>query len=298
MPNNVIVERLAAEYDTLSPQLQRAARYVIDHADDVALLSMRSLAGVAQVHPSTMLRLAREFGYDSYNAFRAPFQEKVRSRPSGYLARAKDLQERGEDNENAQLLNEQLNSGMANLRETMESNGEEQFSAAATVLSEARRIYVVGLRSCFPVAFYFHYVGRLISDNVVLMDGHGGTFADSLRNFGEGDVVFAISFDPYTLEAVQAVEFAKSRGGKIVTLTDSLVSPLARAADEVLIVRNQSPSFFDSIAPALSATETLLELMVARGGGKVLKAIEESEAQLEGFDTYWRKGRKRKPKGP
>lgn len=293
-----VSQRIADAFPRLSPQLQRAARHVLDHPDDVALMSMRRIAANAGVHPSTMVRLARAFDYASYNRFREPFQHRLRGRNATYLDRARTLQARGSGGATSDLVDEILETAIANLRDGFDHNGVDALSACAEALGKARRVYVVGLRGCFPVAFFFHYVYRMFRDNAVLLDGRGGTFADELRVLGPGDIVLAISVDPYTHETVRAVEYAKRQGGTALVLTDSPVSPLARNADHVIIVGTESPSFFHSIAPAMALAEALVILMVARGGRKALDSIAESEGQLDDFDAYWhREEPPRRPTG-
>jgi DNA-binding MurR/RpiR family transcriptional regulator len=276
---------LADGFPSLSPQLQLAARHVLDRPDDVALMSMRGLAANAGVHPTTMVRLARRFDFQSFNDFRRPFQKRLRGHPSDYARRARDLQRRAGGATN--LVAAVMEKGLANLRQSFEVNGPERFQQAAARIMAGRRVYVAGLRSCYPVAFYLHYVYRVFRDNGVLLHAQGGTFSDELRNFTADDVVVAVSFEPYSKETVAAVEFARARGGGAVALTDSLISPLARSADRVLLIENESPSFFHSLAPAMSAVEALVALMVGEGGRAALAAISESETQLNQFDAYW-----------
>ena len=69
-----VLNQLSAEIAGLSPQLRLAGRYVLDHPNEVAVLSMRALAANAQVNPPTMMRLARRLGFDGYEDFRAVFQ--------------------------------------------------------------------------------------------------------------------------------------------------------------------------------------------------------------------------------
>jgi DNA-binding MurR/RpiR family transcriptional regulator len=288
-------------FPSLSPQLQIAARHVLDRPDDVALMSMRGLAGSAGVHPSTMVRLARIFGFNSYTRFREMFQLRLRERPTGYLARARNLQARGAEGGKSDLLMEVLSSNSENLRNTFEGIDDTRFVACARALAKARKIYVVGLRSVYPVAFFFHYSYHMFRGNAVLLEGPGGTFSDDLREFGPEDVIFAISFEPYTYETVRAVEYAKDRGGIAVVMTDSPVSPLASNADHMLNIRNESPSFYHSISAAMATAEALISLLVAEGGSEALTSIEESENQLESFDAYWHKkkpvkGRTNKPR--
>ena len=290
MDYTALSKRVADAFPRLSPQLQRAARHVLDRPDDVALMSMRKLAAGAGVHPSTMVRLARAFDFSSYNSFREPFQQRLRVRPAVFLERARDLQVRGAGGETPGLLQELLAFGAANLRETFNTNGAQKFMECAKALAKGRRIYVVGYRSCYPVAFGFHYALSTFRDDVVLL-GEGGS-SRGLRQFEAGDRLVAVSFHPYTFETVRAVNFAKDRGGTVVALTDSLVSPLAKSADHTLIIKNQGPSFFHSVAAAVAASEALIALMVAEGGKSTLASIEESERRTARFDTYWRKGSK------
>ena len=264
--------------------------------DDVALLSMRRQATSAGVHPSTMVRLAHALGLDSYNDFREPFQKRLRDRPADFSSRARDIQARGAGGEAVALMSELLEADITNLRQTFGSNGAEQFITCAETLSKGRRIFVVGLRSCFPVAFFFHYAGSMFRNDMILLDGYGGAFSDSLRTFRDGDVMFAVSFEPYSDDTVKTVEYAKEYGGASVVLTDSQASPLAGNADHTLIIRNDSPLFLSSIAAAMAAAEALVVLMVALSGNRALASIEECEEQLARFDAYWRRQSKRQKK--
>ena len=279
-------KKIADAYPALSPQLQIAAKHVLDRPDDVALMSMRSLAAHAGVHPSTMVRLAKSFGFDSYQDFRNPFQQRLRAKPEGYLSRARSLQARGSEND-AEITQEVLSANISNLQQTFDINAPERFEACAKVINTARKVYIVGMRGVFPIAYFFHYAYSMFRDNAVLLDGRGGAFSDGLRSFSEGDVLLAISFSPYTLETVRAIDYAKARGGRTVVISDSPVSPLARGGDELLVIKNESPSFYHSVAAGVTVAEELITLLVVDGGQAALDAIGESEKQLETFNAYW-----------
>ncbi|MFC1673462.1 MurR/RpiR family transcriptional regulator [Pseudomonadota bacterium] len=294
-----IIARIESDFSRLSPQLRRAAKYVIDHPDDMALYSMRQLAAHADVHPSTMVRLGRELGFDGHAEFQEPFQERLRSRPKvSYAGDARDLQERG-GNGNAQaLVADMFETERRSMKTLSQRVGVEAIAEAAEVLCGARNVFVVGSRSLYAVAHYFHYASRMFTHNVVLVDGLGGTFADQLRGIGEGDVVLATSFAPYSRDTVRAVEYALERGARIVSITDSAVSPLGQGKDTItLVAPNDSPSFFHSIVPAMAVAEALVMLMIARGGDGAMAQLAESEDQLNGFEAYWLeksiKGRRR-----
>ncbi len=279
--------RVAERFAGLSRQLQRAARYLLDHPEDVALLSMRQAAGAAGVHPATMLRLARALGFDGYPALRRVFAERLRDRTKSYARKAAELQSRGRAGEPDAIVRETFEAVARNLQASFDRNAAGRLRACARTLETARTVYVLGLRSSFPIAFFFHYVYRLFREGVVLVDGRGGTFPDDLHGIGRRDVLFAVSLAPYTRDTVRAVEFAVDRGATIVALTDSLLSPLAQRARHTLLFTADTPSFFHSVTGAMALAEALLALLAARGGRGAVEAIAASEAHLAAFAAYW-----------
>jgi DNA-binding MurR/RpiR family transcriptional regulator len=70
-------------------------------------------------------------------------------------------------------------------------------------------------------------------------------------------------------------------------LTDSELSPLISLADEAILVRTETPSFFHTVAPAFAAVECIAALIAARRGRETLVALDESERQLAVFGTYF-----------
>lgn len=289
--------RLKVGFENLSPQLKEAARWVIDHPTDVALLSMRQQARRAGIAPATLTRLAQRFGLRGYDGLRKLFAEAVRQRPESYRGRAEELLVRRESEGDAALVQDIFASLSQHLQGLSLSGSIDRFTAAADIIASADRVFCLGLRSSFSVAYIFHYVRSLFGANSVLVDGSGGSGVDVLRTISRTDVLFAISVKPYVRHTIEAAKFAKVRGTRVIALTDSEISPLASLADEIVLVRTETPSFFHTMAPAFAAVECLAALIAARRGRKALTALDESEQQLAAFGTYLlprSKGRRKK----
>jgi len=279
-------ELLEARFPRLSPQLQRAARYVLDHPEEIALSSMRSVAAKVGVTPSTMVRLAREIELDGSEAFRAPFSVWLRDRRHSLTERVRELRQRARHSEAAALISEIMSADIADLQETYASLGEAKLAAAERLLASAPRIFVIGVRCLYPVAYFFHYACRMFLDSTILLTGQGGSFADELRRVEKRDVILAIGYEPYPRDMMRAVEFGVELGGKVLAITDSSVSPLARGAALSLVVKANGPAVFPSIAPALSVAQTLVALLLARSGNKALRRIASSERQLRSLGVF------------
>ncbi len=281
-----VTARIETVFPTLSPQLRRAARYVLEQPDDVALSSMRRVAARAGVHPSTMVRLARALAFSGYTEMRAPFRQHLRG-TRRYAARARDLVAREAGSAIAPLLEEVAARDMANIERTFERIETDRFTAAVEALHGARRVYVLGLRKCFPVAQYFHYAFQMFRDTGELLDARAGLLTDSLRDVGPRDAMLAVSFRRYTRETVLAARHAGGCGATVVAITDSPVSPLAAAAHQTLIAENASPSFFGSLVGAIAIAQALIAALVARGGDEAIAALGKTERHLDAFQTYW-----------
>jgi DNA-binding MurR/RpiR family transcriptional regulator len=286
--------RIRNGFDAIAPLFREAARWVIDHPTEVALLSTREQARRAGVTPATMTRLAQRFGLSGYEGVRKLHADAVRQRPENYRGRAEELLVRREREGDAALVQDVFAALAEHLQALSAPEQVARFAAAADLVSQAEHVYCLGLRSSFAVAYMFHYVRSLFGANSVLVDGAGATGIDVLRSIGRADVLLAVSVNRYVRQTVDATHFARGRGTRIVAVTDSEMSPLARAADVSLIVHTETPSFFHTMTPAFAAVECLAALVAARRGRKALDALGTSERQLSDFGTYLlprRKGR-------
>jgi DNA-binding MurR/RpiR family transcriptional regulator len=281
-----LLVEMTAGFDELSPQLKEAARWVIDHPADVALLTMREQARRAGIPPATLTRLAQRFKLKGYDEIRRLSAEAVRERPDSYRGRAEELLQRRDSEGDAALIQDIFSSLSRHLQELSKPVVVDRFRAAADIIAKSRRVFCLGLRSTFSVAYSFHYARALFGAESVLVDGPGGIATDALRTIGPADVLLAISVKPYTRQTLQAVRYADKRGARVIAVTDSEVSPLATLARETLVVGTDTPSFFHTMAPAFAAIECLTALVAARRGSETLKSLAASEAQLEAFDTY------------
>jgi DNA-binding MurR/RpiR family transcriptional regulator len=281
-----LLVEMTAGFDELSPQLKEAARWVIDHPADVALLTMREQARRAGIPPATLTRLAQRFKLKGYDEIRRLSAEVVRERPDSYRGRAEELLQRRDSEGDEALIQDIFSSLSRHLQELSKPAVVDRFQAAADIIAKSRRVFCLGLRSTFSVAYSFHCARALFGAESVLVDGPGGIATDALRTIGPADVLLAISVNPYTRQTLQAVRYADKRGARVIAVTDSEVSPLATLARETLVVGTETPSFFHTMAPAFAAIECLTALVAARRGSETLKSLAASEAQLEAFDTY------------
>ena len=275
---NAIDER----FDLLSPELQRAARWVREHAPSMAVLSMRGIAREAGVSPATMSRLARRLGFLDFDSLRRPFVELIASnrvlapRPRGGAQHA--------ESSRAQAI---VRAQQANVAALTELNDAATIDAAAETLLAAPRVAFLGLRVNHAVAFQLYYVHGLIAANGMLLTDFGGTLADQVARLGPRDALVAVSQSPYTRQTVDAVRRARAQGVSIIALTDSALSPIARGASHVLRFEARTASFFHSVNGAIGLAELLLDAVYRRGGHATRGQLEQTRRHLKTIRAYW-----------
>jgi DNA-binding MurR/RpiR family transcriptional regulator len=286
MEGGPLTRPIVEAFNGLSPQLQTAARYVLDCPDDVALLSMREQARRAGVPPATMTRLAKRLGLEGYDEVRALYAGAVRDGTLGFAGKA------GQQVETQKLRGERalaadmalsLSRQIARLAETPTL---DRLADAAGRLHQARRIYCLGFRSCHAIAWHFHYMLSLLGDKTVMLDDAGGIGLDAIRDATDSDVVLAASVEPYARATIEAARYAHRQGVPVVALTDSEVSPLAQIAVAMIPAATDSPSFFHTMAPLLAVAEILAALVAGRSGREALEALNRTEAQLAAFGVH------------
>ncbi len=280
-------DEMLAVFDHMPKQLQAAARWALDNPQDVALLTVREQAKRAGVVPATMTRLAQRLGFDGYDAVRDLYAESLRRRASSVFSpKAAALVARRKLTGEASLAHDLIGALVHQLAGLSGTESLGQLAAAVEIIAKARHVFVLGQRSCYTVAFHFAYVFGLAGGRTQLLDAPGGTGSDALRDAQKGDALLAISVKPYTRTTVEVTRHAARRGVGVVAITDSAVSPLARAARATILVPTDSPSFFHTVTPAFAIAETLAALLAAAGGERALTAVREIEEQMRSLSTH------------
>ena len=281
-------ELIRSRFAELSPALQKGARFLVDHPNDVVVASMRSVAERAGVPPATLVRLAQQLDFDGWPGLKQAFVAELGLATDPYGRRAKSLVARRADR---MLVGELFETQRRNLDATQANSGVLQ--QAARILGQAHQVHIAGFRASFPIAHALAYVYRLFRPTVQLIDAPAGGLEMQLRALAKGDAVVAISFAPYSREAMRVVKAARAAGCRVVAFTDSQASPLALAADASVLFSVDSPSFFPSIAAGIAAAEALLEVLVAGAGATGVRRIERAERDLFDSGAYLQPPRQR-----
>ncbi len=286
MQTGPLAEKIVRDFDSLSEQLQRAARYLLERPRDVALLSMREQARQAEVQPATMTRLAKQLGYAGYDYIRQLYADAMRSEGTGFAGRVGAQAESQKLKGDHALASDMLNGIGTQVAALTQAAMLERLVEAARRIESSRRIYCLGLRSSHSAAWHLHYILSLAGKQSVMLDAIGGIGVDALGSATPDDVLVAVSVLPYTRQTVEITDYARSCDLPVIAITDSLVAPIAQHAAVSVIVPTESPSFLHTMSPAFIVAEILGALVAGRNGDAAREALARVDRQSTALDTH------------
>lgn len=281
--NNDILSVLQERATTFSKGQRAIARYITESYDKAAFMTASKLGRTVGVSESTVVRFAVELGYDGYPTMQKAMQEMVLNRLTS-VQRIEVANDRIGDQDILSLV---LQSDMEQLRKTVSSVDRKDFSAAVNAILDARRIYVLGVRSASALASFLGYYLNLMFEDVHTITASGtGQVLEKLISAGPDDVVIAFSYPRYSTSTVTGASFCHSKGAKIVAMTDSRTSPLGQTSDFVLQTKSDMASLVDSLVAPLSVVNALVVALAARREDKLAKTFSRLEEIWEKYQVY------------
>ena len=282
------LDRLLERLPSLSPQLRKAAQYVLDHPNHVGVGSIREVADAAAVKPNTLVRMARAAGFDGYEDFRQPIRERLLSPRGNFPDRARWLQSIARGGRHGRLFSDMAAAGIDNLEALYAGTTADAIKAAADRIVAAATTHVLGVGIFYGLAHNFAYLGRMALGTVEAIPREGSLPIDDLARAGSADALLAMTFRPYRSEVVEAVRAARDQGVAVIAVTDSRSSPVALGAAHSFIVSTDTPQFFSSIVAAAALLETIMAFVIADADDRVVANIESLHRRRHDLGVYWR----------
>lgn len=281
--NQDILTLIQENMHTFSKGQKRIANFILESYDKAAFMTASRLGNRVNVSESTVVRFAAELGFDGYPDMQRSLQKMIRNRLTS-VQRIEVTNDRIGDQD---LLSMVLQSDMEKIRQTLEEMDRDDFNSAVDAIVNARKIYIIGVRSSAAIATFLHFYFNLIFDNVVMVSAHTSSeMFESMLRVGKGDAVIGVSFPRYSSRTIQAMNFARDRGATTIAITDSEVSPLAAISKYTLNARSDMASFVDSLVAPLSLVNALLVAVSRKKNDDLAHTFQSLEQIWDEYGVY------------
>ena len=259
------------------------AQYILAHYDKAAFMTAAKLGMMVGISESTVVRFASELGFEGYPQLQRALQELIRNRLTSVQRMEVTSDQLGEGN----ILHKVLNLDIEKIRRTMEKASVEDFEQAVDTIVNAKNIYILGVRSASALSGFMRFYFNQIFESVRLVNTTSTSeMFEQIMRIKEGDVFIGITFPRYSKRTVNAANFAKQNGAKVIAITDSNISPIAETADHLLLARSDMASFVDSLVAPLSVINALIVAVGIRKKDEISSTYERLEQIWDEYNVY------------
>ncbi|MBR3104717.1 MAG: MurR/RpiR family transcriptional regulator [Lachnospiraceae bacterium] len=278
-----MLDVIKAQYDKMSKGQKKIADYISENMERAAFMTAMKLAEAAAVSESTVVRFATMLGYDGYPEFQQAMADELQGRlVSPKKANTNEFREN-----RSELLRRVLVSDAQNIVDTIGMVDSDVFDQAVELVSNARKICVVGIRTCAPLADYLTYYLRMMRDDVVSVTTTNiSEIYEQLSWLKKEDVVIGISFPRYSLRTLRAMDYANHQGARIISVTDSKYSPMNMYSSVCLWAKTDMITIADSLVAPMSTINALVIGVYLKNEEQIRKRLEALEESWNAFQTY------------
>lgn len=285
VPQSKLKDLTPGKLQSLSPQLRKAARYVVEHPGEVATRSQRFIAESANLSAPTFTRLAHAIGYDSYDALRETCRVEVLHKRTVLAEKARELVDA--DETDAGFAARHAAATVRNIEALITGLDPEALETAAQMLARARQVALLGVMSARPIVDYAMYLANMSLAGWKVPGRSGYGLASDLADLGPEDVCIVFSIEPYAAQAIELAREVTEKNVPLLALTDNHLSPVAEHAQHCFCIGTQSPQFFPSHVAAMVFFEAIIGMVIQMKGTEAQLRIAAVERQNHKLGEYW-----------
>ena len=278
-----VITRINEHYSKMSKGQKAISAFIYDHYDQAVFMTAAKLGETVGVSESTVVRYAMFIGYNGYPEFQKDLEDWVQNK----INSVQKIGAKYGKSTQSEILTSVLEADIEKIQDTIHNMDPVAFETAVDIILDARTIYVMGVRSCEPLADFLHFYLNMVRGDVVLLKttSMSETFEQMLR-IDERDAMIGISFPRYSMRTLKAMEFANDRNAKVITITDSVHSPMNLYSSCNLLARSDMVSIVDSLVAPLSVINALVVAICLKRPEDVKKSLKDLEEAWNNYQVY------------
>jgi len=276
--------RIKNNYKKFSESQKLLAEYLLKNSEKVAFFTAANLGKIIGVSESTVVRFANILEYEGYPALQKDLQNGIKEKLNTVNRLKKSIEKA---NGGESILYEVFHNDMNNIQKTMDNISEKSFNRFVEEILNADSVYIIGLKTASSLAYFMGYALQLILKNVITITFGVSDLFERLINVNKKDLLIGISFERYTLQTVEIMEYAKKKGIKTAAITDRVTSPLAQLADVSVFAESNLNSFVDSFAAPISLINALVMAVGVKRRKETLKSLSKLEEIWKKYKTFY-----------
>jgi len=281
--------RLQKVLPALSTKQKRIAEFIAEDGTSVSFASLKELAVTIDVSESSIVRFAQELGYKGYPDLRQQLQAEVKAKLSA-AERMRRTISNVQSSESA--IPRLFQKDVELIEDTVRMLAPEVFAEAVDLIWRCERVFIIGLRSSFSLAYfiYFRLIRLQIDARLITITGSGSLF-EKLALMREKDLLIAIGFDNVPDETIAAVARAREVGARVLGVTHLQTTEIGQNADITLVARRDTQGMVESLTAPFSLLNALAISVATARKARSLAALTELDRLNQNYARQPRKPR-------
>lgn len=284
-----IQSKIQATLDALSPSSRRVADALMGDPRLAMELTISELARRCATSETSVVRFCRAIGLSGYSELRIALAAEIGQERAQVPEDSRYGSDISADDSLADAVGKIAFSERLGIKETTENLDIEVLAAVIDAVDGAGKIIVFGVGASNLVAHDLQAkllrIGRTV---FALNDAHDAMAMAALA--GNGDVVVALSHSGSTVEPVEFVRLARSRGATTVGITNVHGSPLDREAELVLYTAVRETTFRSGAMASRTVQLTVVDcIFVGLAQRHIDSTVQALKATFEGTEPLKRR---------
>jgi DNA-binding MurR/RpiR family transcriptional regulator len=260
---------------SLLPAERKVGEFILKNAENAIGMSVGEVAREAGVSEATVIRFCRAANFLGFADLKIALARELVTPIASAIH--EDITEK--DNV-AALARKVFEANIGTLKDTLAVIDPRSVERAIGILDTAGKTLVIGVGTSAPIAFdAYTKLMRLGLPVSLQTDGHLQMMEAALLK--KGDAILAISHSGSTKDPVETVRVGRNAGARSVSVTHSLLSPLAKASDVTLVTSSKETRFRSEALASRIAQASIIDLIHVvlglRRGERALSCIRKIE---------------------
>lgn len=258
---------------------KRFVRYILSNKYEASFLPACEIAKEINANSSTLVRFAKIIGYKGYPELQRDLGRLVidEIRYSGQLEKAKRFKKPKKKN----IIQVSLNKTYRNIVELLDNIDEESINLFSEAICSSRKKIIIASRSSYSTGHFLYFELKKILPNVQFLSDYDHGFYDVFEDLNQRDLIIAISVPRYTKITIDFAQYAAQRKLKIVSITDSRISPLFPLSYICLFAPTQSATFHNSNVTLMTLADAIIAQVFYKKRKTAINRLEREEKILK-----------------
>ena len=253
-----ICDSIKKKYIRLSKGQRKVAQFVIDNPNIIATQVASEVGRQAGVSESTVIRFCYAMDLSGFSELQQKVKDYLIEKDGVAPVAVKTRTGKKRNIPSNEVMTRDIDSIVS----AMQNINEQDFNKTIDVIHSAKRIFILGVRSCTLAAFWLYTKLGAYRDNVQLMDYNAEKIAIDLTQMNEKSVLFVVGVNEQQEDVMAVVELAKRKKVKLVAITDNVPCPIQEQADLLFTIGKAEGDLITSDVAVLSLLHSIVECMV------------------------------------